>query len=127
MRSAAFVGRMAWRELRASWRRLIFFFLCLSIGVGAIVTLRSVVGAVRTALTKEARAMLGADLAISTNRPWDPKIRAAIEARIARSPVIARGETVETLSMVGPRTSGRPRPAWWNSRASSRRFRCTAA
>ena len=25
--------RMAWREMRASWRRLLFFFLCLAIGV----------------------------------------------------------------------------------------------
>ena len=33
-----FVLRMAWREVRASWRRLLFFFLCVAIGVaGAIV------------------------------------------------------------------------------------------
>jgi putative ABC transport system permease protein len=93
---------MAWREIRASWRRLIFFFLCLSLGVGAIVTLRSVVGAVHTTLTREARALLGADVAISTNRPWDPKVRAAIDARVAQSRVIARSEEVEALSMVRP-------------------------
>ena len=32
-----FVVAMAVREMRASWRRLLFFFICLSIGVGAIV------------------------------------------------------------------------------------------
>jgi len=101
-RSVAFVARMAWRELRASWRRLIFFFLCLAIGVGAIVTLRSVVAAVRETLTREARALVGADLAVSTNRPWDPTVRAAIEARLALSPVAARSEDIETLSMVRP-------------------------
>ena len=32
-----FVLRMVSRELRASWRRLLFFFICVAIGVGAIV------------------------------------------------------------------------------------------
>ena len=31
----AFVLRMAWREMRAAWRRLLFFFLCVAIGVAA--------------------------------------------------------------------------------------------
>jgi len=38
-----FVWRMALRELRAGWRRLLFFFLCLSIGVGSVVALRSTI------------------------------------------------------------------------------------
>ena len=38
-----FVLRMAVRETRASWRRLLFFFLCIAVGVAAIVTLRSVI------------------------------------------------------------------------------------
>ncbi len=63
-----FVVRMAWREMRSAWRRLLFFFLCLSIGVASIVTLRSVVQSVRTALRAEARTLLGADLALSTSR-----------------------------------------------------------
>jgi putative ABC transport system permease protein len=33
----SFVLRMALRETRAAWKRLLFFFLCLAIGVGAIV------------------------------------------------------------------------------------------
>jgi predicted lysophospholipase L1 biosynthesis ABC-type transport system permease subunit len=35
-----FVLRMAWRETRASWARLGFFFLCVGIGVAAIVSTR---------------------------------------------------------------------------------------
>ena len=37
-----FVLRMAARELRSSWRRLLFFFICVAVGVGAIVALRSI-------------------------------------------------------------------------------------
>ena len=31
---------MAVRETRASWRRLLFFFICIAVGVAAIVALR---------------------------------------------------------------------------------------
>ncbi len=33
-----FVAAMAVREMRASWRRLLFFFLCIALGVGLIIT-----------------------------------------------------------------------------------------
>jgi len=38
-----FILRMAVRETRAAWRRLLFFFLCIAIGVGAIAALRSAI------------------------------------------------------------------------------------
>ena len=40
----SFIFNLAWRELRASWRRLLFFFLCVGIGVGSIVALGAGVG-----------------------------------------------------------------------------------
>jgi putative ABC transport system permease protein len=97
-----FVLRMAGREIRAAWRRLVFFFLCLAIGVASIVTLRSVIQAVRETLTKEARTILGADLTVSTNRPWDTKVRSAIDGRLAAVRATQRLEEIETLSMVRP-------------------------
>ncbi len=47
-----FVLLMALREIRASWRRLLFFFVCVAIGVGAIVALRSMIPTVRNGLTR---------------------------------------------------------------------------
>ena len=70
-----FVVAMAGREMRASWRRLVFFFLCIALGVGSIVTLRSVIQSVRQVFAGEARALLAADLVVSTNRPMDPGAR----------------------------------------------------
>ena len=68
---------MAGREMRASWRRLVFFFLCIALGVGSIVTLRSVIQSVRQVFAGEARALLAADLVVSTNRPMDADVSAA--------------------------------------------------
>ena len=66
-----FVLRMVGRELRGAWQRLIFFFVCIAIGVGAIAAIRSIIDQVTGVLTREARAMTGADIVIQSTRPWD--------------------------------------------------------
>ena len=68
-----FVLRMAVREMRASWKRLLFFFACLSLGVASIVTLRSVIQSVRSVMMGEARTLIAGDILVSTGRGWsDP-------------------------------------------------------
>ena len=97
-----FVLLMAWREIRASWRRLVFFFVCVAIGVGAIVALRSMIQTVRNELTRESRALIAGDVAIGTNRQWTPEIRAELEQRFAAAPIVARQETIDVATMVRP-------------------------
>ena len=97
-----FVLRMVSRELRASWRRLLFFFVCVAIGVGAIVALRSVIQSVRAGLMREARAIVSADVLVSTNRPWTPQVRERLEHRLASAPILQRLESIETATMVRP-------------------------
>ena len=96
----SFVLRMTVRELRASWRRLLFFFICVAIGVGAIVALRSVIQNVRAGMVREARAMMAADVSMSTNRGWTDELRQVIERRLAGAPVLDRSEAVEVATMV---------------------------
>jgi putative ABC transport system permease protein len=93
---------MVGRELRASWRRLLFFFVCVAIGVGAIVALRSVIQSVRTGLVREARAIVSADVLVSTNRPWTASVRERLDRRLADAPILQRLESVETATMVRP-------------------------
>lgn len=97
--SGPFLVRMAARELRASWRRLLFFFVCVAIGVGAIVALRSIVQSVRVTLVGEARTLVGGDVAISTTRPWDPAMRRDIDSRLSHYRIAARSEAAETATM----------------------------
>lgn len=99
---------MVWRELRAAWGRLFFFFLCVAIGVGAIAALRSVIQNVRTALVREARTLTAADVVFSTNRPWPADVRAKVDAAIARAPVRERVEVIELATMVRPVDEGKP-------------------
>jgi putative ABC transport system permease protein len=98
----SFVVLMALREVRASWHRLLFFFLCVAIGVGAIVMLRSIIQTVRSSLMRESRSLIAADAVIATNRPWTPELRADLDRRLAAAPVVARQETIEVATMVRP-------------------------
>ena len=98
----SFIMRMALREIRASWQRLLFFFVCIAIGVGSIVALRSVIQSVRIALAGEARTLLGADVTLTTNRPWTDTVLAALDAEQRAGRVTLRSETAEIPTMVRP-------------------------
>jgi len=97
-----FVLRMAVRETRASLRRLFFFFICIAVGVAAIVALRSVIQSVRGVFGTEAKALIAADVLIATNRDWTPEARATIDRRLAAAGSVERTELVETPTMVRP-------------------------
>ncbi|NDD63376.1 MAG: FtsX-like permease family protein [Acidobacteria bacterium] len=95
-----FSMRLAWREIRASWRRLIFFFLSIAIGVGAIVCLRSLVQNLKSSVNGEARALLTADVQVSANAPWNDAARTVLNQAAQRPEVLARTEVIETATML---------------------------
>ena len=97
-----FVLGMAVRETRASFQRLIFFFICIAVGVAAIVALRSVIRSVRDVLGGEARSLIAADALIGTTKDWAPAARATIDRRLTEAGATARTETIETPTMVRP-------------------------
>ena len=103
-----FVLKMAVRETRSSWRRLLFFFVCIAVGVAAIVALRSVIQSVRGVFGTEARSMIAADVLITTSRDWTPDARAGIARRLAAAGVAQRTETIETSTMVRPTDGTKP-------------------
>src|SRR3954463_5465068 len=96
----SFVLKMVARELRASWRRLLFFFICVAIGVAAIVTLRSIIQSIRSGLVREARATLAADVLVQSNRAWTPEVRTDLDRILSTAPIEARSDSIETATMV---------------------------
>src|SRR5438067_11728402 len=102
-----FILRMAVRETRSSWRRLLFFFVCIAVGVAAIVALRSVIQSVRGVIGREARSLLAADVLIDTTREWTPDALRVIDRRLTDAGATTRTETIDTPTMVRP-ADGRP-------------------
>ncbi|MFN6203272.1 MAG: ABC transporter permease [Acidobacteriota bacterium] len=91
---------LAWREIRASWHRIIFFFICIAIGVGAIVSLRSLVQNLKSSVNGEARSLLTADVQVSTNSALPAAARTILDAAMRAPEVEARTEEIETATML---------------------------
>lgn len=68
MKASAYLVAIG-REARAARGRLVFFTLCLAIGVAAVVGVSALVAAVESALRSESRELLAADVRVSARRP----------------------------------------------------------
>src|SRR5689334_4446250 len=95
-----FIFSLTFREIRSSWRRLLFFFLCIAVGVGSVVALRSLIQNMGRAVAGDARLLLTADFEISSTNPFTPTELTAIESIVGKSNIIeTRGEVITTAAM----------------------------
>ncbi|MBX3299785.1 MAG: ABC transporter permease [Acidobacteria bacterium] len=78
-----FILNLTRREIRSSWRRLMFFFLCIALGVGSVVALRSLIQNLTRAVGTDARALLTADLEVSSTNDFTPAEIEKIESVIS--------------------------------------------
>lgn len=97
-----FIVKMTAREIRSSWRRLAFFFVCVAVGVGAIVALRSVIQNVRAALAGEARTLVAADVYIRARQPFTDDTLRTIDEVLRKHTLQDRTETIDLATMARP-------------------------
>ena len=64
-----FILNMAWRDSRASRRRLVLYSLSVVLGIAALVSIGSFSANVRQAIDSEAKGLLGADLFVTSPAP----------------------------------------------------------
>jgi len=99
----AFPFRMAGRELRRNRRKFLFFLLCIAVGVAGLVGVKGFNASLQSALLKEARTLMAADMTMSMS-----KLPTAEQAQIFHK-LRAQGITVirivETTSMAVNPTS----------------------
>src|SRR3954469_8265287 len=104
-----FIFNLTRREIRSSWRRLLFFFLCIALGVGSVVALRSLIQNLTKAVGTDARALLTADVEVNSTNDFSPAEIAKIEDVVGSSKIIeARNETISTAQMVRPADPNNP-------------------
>ncbi|HUR97963.1 MAG TPA: FtsX-like permease family protein [Pyrinomonadaceae bacterium] len=98
-----FIFNLTRREIRSSWRRLLFFFLCIALGVGSVVALRSLIQNLTRAVGTDARALMTADVDISSTNDFTPTEISKIETAVAEAGIVdGRNETITTSSMARP-------------------------
>jgi putative ABC transport system permease protein len=89
MTAVGFVIRMALRELRAARWRVALLVGTLAIGVSALVAIDSFTDNLRASVDRQARSLLGADLAFSSRQPFSRKADAILDT-LGRRAEIAR-------------------------------------
>lgn len=98
-----FILNLTIREIRSSWKRLLFFFLCIAIGVGSIVALRSLIQNLSQAVGGDARELLTADFQITSTNDFSPGEISIIEKVINNSSGVEdRNEIIDTSAMAKP-------------------------
>ena len=107
MTGLGFVLEMARREARGQARRLGPFVAAVAVGVGALVAINSFTENLQDTVRDQARALLGADLALSSPRKFPPRGEALVAemARAAGGATTARVTSFAAMAWV-PGTSG---------------------
>lgn len=104
-----FIFNLTRREIRSSWTRLLFFFLCIALGVGSVVALRSLIQNLMQAVGTDARALMTADVEISSTSDFTPTEIAKIENVISASAIVEqRNEVITTSAMASPANPRNP-------------------
>src|SRR4029079_16784187 len=104
-----FIFNLTRREIRSSWRRLLFFFLCIALGVGSVVALRSLIQNLTRAVGTDARALMTADVEVSNTNDFTPAEIQKIESAVTESGLVeARNETITTALMARPSDAANP-------------------
>src|SRR5689334_21750024 len=98
----AFVLRLAMREIRSSWQRLLFFFVCIAIGVAAIIALRSVIQSVRAGMSQQAQTHIASDILLTSNRDFTSEVLDTLAAEQHAGRVTEVSRATEIPTMVRP-------------------------
>jgi putative ABC transport system permease protein len=103
---APFWLRLAAREARSSARRLGVYMAAITLGVAALVAINSFRAQVIESVDAESKALLGADLRLSSNRPLPDTVLAILDSAAAAGVPIARVTTTLSVALT---TAGRTR------------------
>jgi putative ABC transport system permease protein len=71
---SAWTWRMAWRDSRASRRKLLLFSSSIIIGIAALVAISSFGQNLRATIDVQAKSLLGADLVVASRDPFTPEM-----------------------------------------------------
>src|SRR5207249_6800962 len=105
----AFSMKMAWRETRGAWRHFLYFFVCIALGVAALVGVSLFAANVERAVTREARGLLGGDLEVRLSRPISEKGETVLQSLTSRS--IAITHASELVAMAARADGGQAQAA----------------
>jgi putative ABC transport system permease protein len=80
--------RLAWRQARGARRHFLVFFVCVVLGVAALVSVGSFGATLESTLAREAKALTGGDVELRSARALAGDAQATVDALTARGVVV---------------------------------------
>jgi putative ABC transport system permease protein len=80
--------RLAWRQARGARRHFVVFFVCVVLGVAALVSVGSFGATLSLTLAREAKALLGGDLELRSARPLTDEVDRELGLLAARGATV---------------------------------------
>jgi putative ABC transport system permease protein len=114
-----FLLDLAWRDLRASGRRLWIFVACLVLGVSLVAAGGGLYRQVADAMRTDARLIFGGDVEIESPQPLPNDTLAWMQARATVSRVIELRTSASSAGKAAMNLSGQAVAAWalgWSTR-----------
>ncbi|WP_447978818.1 ABC transporter permease [Candidatus Nitrospira bockiana] len=104
-----FSVNMAWRETRTAWRHFLYFFVCIALGVAALVGVGLFADNLEQTVAREARSLMGGDLEVRLSHPLSEQGRAVLEGLGERGASVTH--VSELVAMASRSNSGSPTAA----------------
>jgi putative ABC transport system permease protein len=101
-----FALTLAWREGRSSVRRMGVYMSAITLGVAALVAINSLRAGVAEGVDDEARALLGADIRISSGRAFPDSVQSFLDSLSNAGMPVSRVTSTVTVSIA---SAGAPR------------------
>jgi putative ABC transport system permease protein len=99
------LARLAWRDSRTARRRLLLFMSSIALGVAALVAIDSYSANVVQSIREQSRSLLGADLLLSSRRPFPSAIDSLLEALRRTGVAVGYETSFQSMTFV-PGTQG---------------------
>lgn len=100
--------KLAWREIHSAWSRFLFLFLCIALGVGAIVAVDLFAVNVEQVILGDTRALLGGDVELSWRRAISDKGRNVLDSLTDRDIVLSHVTEIAAMATVDSHNSQTP-------------------
>src|SRR5882672_4374569 len=100
--------RMAWRETRASRRRLFLYTTSITAGVAALVAINSFQANIRASVGAQSQTILGADLQLGARTPFPASVQAQLDSLQAAGTPVSYMTTFNSMALA-PSSRATPR------------------
>jgi len=92
---------MAWRETRGAHRHFVYFLVCITVGVAALVGVQSFADSLTLAIARSAKSLLGADVEIRATRPLSPDSAVVVAGLTREGVALTRVRELVAMAQAG--------------------------